>query len=155
MISSSACFSIQEASQEEVETLNVSQASLLASKRAILACYESLPNKPKNVLVLLDGKMTLKGFSLPGPAKVSQKAIVKGDGLSASIAAAAILAKVHRDNWVLSLCEQHPEFEAYAWQTNMGYLTQAHREALDLNGRTRYHRKTFEWKPARQLTLSL
>lgn len=146
------CHAIAQATQAEVEQLNVSQASLLASKRAILACYQQLgsPNVP--VLVLLDGKTTLKQFDLPN---VTQKAIVKGDGQSASIAAAANFAKVYRDNWVLGLCKDNPKLKAYGFETNMGYLTVGHRQAIAELGLTPYHRKTFSYEKTKQLALRL
>jgi len=84
--------------------------------------------------VLIDGNTAIPNLSLPA------KSIVKGDLKSHSIAAASILAKTHRDRIMLDLHAQHPH---YGWNTNVGYPTAAHYEALQKHGPTPYHRTTF------------
>lgn len=147
VIEEKSLWAVAHATQTEVETLNVAQASLLATRRALEKVLEQLPktnnHKP---FVLLDGKMALPGWPLE-----QQQALVKGDGLSASIAAASILAKQARDRWVLEQAKQYPH---YGWQTNMGYATQAHQAAIVAYGTSPLHRSTFELK-AKQLSLSL
>ena len=93
----------------------------------------------------MDGRHTLKALDFEG-FELTQAAIIKGDGKSASIAAASILAKADRDHWVLDLVESDASLTAYGWQTNMGYATLTHRETLDALGPSAYHRKTFQLK---------
>jgi ribonuclease HII len=128
------------ASLEEIETLNLSQASLLASYRAILALCEAFPaiHLDKG-LVLLDGKSRIQSLSSP------QKPIIKADAQSACVAAGSVLAKAYRDSWVESVTKQHPH---YQWETNMGYPTPAHKKALLTYGISPLHRKTYA--PVRQ-----
>jgi ribonuclease HII len=129
-------WSIAQASQKEVETLNVSQASLLAATRAIDEVLATDPTiDPARTLVLLDGKTRL-----PHCPVAHQQALVKGDGLSAHIAAASVLAKQWRDQWVI---QQHLLHPGYGWERNMGYATAAHRAAIARQGRCALHRSTF------------
>ena len=134
---------IGEASQAEVETLNVYHASLLAAYRA----YEALGPAEGEELVLLDGKAVMS--MLP---KASQRAIVKGDGKSAAIAAASVIAKHHRDQWVIEMASQYP---GYGWDTNMGYGTPEHLDGLSRLGRTPLHRGGFKAVREAQLALPL
>jgi len=143
---------IAEASQEEVERINVYQASLLAAKRSVLALCQALKllapedtTLPETVLVLLDGKATIKEF-----AQQRQKAIIKGDGQSFCIAAASVVAKHHRDKLMVTLAQ---DFPGYQWETNMGYPTPAHKQAISQLGPTVHHRKTY--KTVSQLSLPL
>lgn len=116
-----------EASVAEIDTLNILQASLLAMRRALVA----LPLRPAAALV--DGNRD-PGFDLP------TRLIVKGDAISASIAAASILAKVRRDRIMAALSRDYPGF---GWETNAGYGTKAHRAGLDRFGVTPHHRASF------------
>jgi ribonuclease HII len=120
-------FSIAEVSVEEIDEINILQASLLAMRRAV----EALSKFPAGVLV--DGNQN-PGFDLP------TNLIVKGDNRSVSIAAASILAKNFRDNLMTKLGEDHPE---YGWASNAGYGVPKHMAALRLVGVTKYHRKSF------------
>ena len=86
------------------------------------------------VLVLVDGNKKIKNLDL------NMLSIVKGDSKSASIAAASILAKVSRDNYMIKLDEQFPN---YNWKKNKGYLTKEHLNAIDKYGMVKYHRKSF------------
>lgn len=121
-------YAFGEASVEEIDDVNILQATFLAMRRAI----DALPVQPDAVLV--DGNKD------PGLSMHSQ-CIVKGDGKSLSIAAASILAKVNRDRFMASLAE---EFPYYGWERNAGYGTKAHQEGLALNGVTEHHRKSFK-----------
>ena len=121
------CCSIAQASVEEIEQLNILQATLLAMRRAV----EGLRLKPG--LVLVDGNR------LPVLAMRAQ-AIVKGDALVPAISAASILAKVQRDRWCAELDLQYPQ---YGFAKHKGYGTAEHLEALRLHGACPQHRKTF------------
>jgi len=125
-----AKYSICEASVEEIEKYNILKASLLAMKRA---CDALLP-LVQEALILVDGK-----FIIPSYIK-NQKAVKKGDSLSASIAAASILAKVHRDEFMETLSEKFP---VYGWQKNKGYPTLFHRQAVKKHGSCEWHRQSF------------
>jgi ribonuclease HII len=121
------CCSIAQASVEEIEELNILQATLLAMRRAV----DGLRLKPN--LVLVDGNR------LPLLAMRSE-AIVKGDALVAAISAASILAKVQRDRWCVELDLQYPQ---YGFARHKGYGTTEHLAALRLHGACPQHRKTF------------
>lgn len=117
---------------EEIERINILNASLKAMK---LACENVIADaKLKDVLTLVDGNKLIKEYNYP------QKYLVGGDGLSASIAAASILAKVTRDRYMDELASIHPE---YGWNRNSGYLTPEHLQAIDEYGLTKYHRPSF------------
>ena len=121
------CFAIAEASVEEIDQLNILQATLLAMQRAV----EALRLKP--TLVLVDGNR------LP-ILDVRAEAIVKGDEKVQEISAASILAKVHRDRMCL---EMHAQFPQYGFDAHKGYGTAQHLQALQTWGITPFHRKTF------------
>ncbi len=121
------CCSIALASVEEIDTLNILQATMLAMKRAV----EGLRLRPVKVLV--------DGNRLP-ILSILAEAIVKGDALIPSISAASILAKVYRDRW----CEQfHLEYPQYGFAGHKGYGTAAHLAALREHGACPQHRKSF------------
>ncbi|WP_081501209.1 ribonuclease HII [Melaminivora alkalimesophila] len=121
------CCSIAQASVEEIDRLNILQATMLAMQRAV----EGLRLRPGRVLV--DGNR-LPVLRLPA------EAIVRGDARVAAIAAASILAKVTRDRWCAELHERHPE---YGFATHKGYGTAAHLQALALHGACPQHRRSF------------
>jgi ribonuclease HII len=120
-------YGIAEATAKEIDELNILNASLLAMRRAI-AMLDPQPD-----LVLVDGNQT-RGFTIPA------RAIVKGDALSPSIAAASILAKVSRDRSCLELDRLYPE---YGFAKHKGYPTKDHYEAIRLHGITPEHRRSF------------
>ena len=124
---SEAWIGIGAASVSEIWRLNILQASLLAMRRAVLR----LPGRPD--LALVDGN---QAPALPCPVQCC----VGGDGLSLSIAAASIVAKVVRDKAMARLARRYP---AYGWDGNAGYGTAAHRAALDRHGACRHHRAGF------------
>ena len=113
----------------EIDRINIARANDLAMERAIAA----LPVVP--AFVLIDGNWVPRGLSNPA------RAIPKGDGLSLSIAAASVIAKVTRDRIMSDLAARHP---GYGWETNKGYGTQAHRSGLEQLGVTPHHRRSFK-----------
>ncbi len=121
------CCSIAEATVEEIDELNILQATMLARRRAV----EGLRLKPTKVLV--------DGNRLP-VLDVLAEAIVKGDSKVQAISAASILAKVHRDRWCQELHVQYPQ---YGFDGHKGYGTAAHLQALKEHGATPWHRKSF------------
>ena len=121
------CFSIAEASVEEIDTLNILQATMLAMQRAV----EGLRLKP--IKVLVDGNRLPK-------LDVLAEAIVKGDAKVQAISAASILAKVHRDRWCVQYDALYP---LYGFAGHKGYGTAAHLAALRLHGACPQHRRTF------------
>lgn len=121
-------YSIAYATEEEIEELNILNATFLAMKRAV----DSLKMKPQ--IALIDGNR------LPRDLMIPARAIVKGDSLSASIAAASILAKVSRDRLMRKISETYPE---YGFEKNKGYGTKMHIEALIKYGPCKIHRKSF------------
>lgn len=119
-------YSISELSPEEIDSLNILQASLEAMRRA--------HTKIKGIQhALVDGNKTAN-------LSCAQTTVVKGDSKSKSIAAASIIAKVHRDRIMKNLAKEFPE---YGWDKNSGYPTAQHREALLNHGITPHHRKSF------------
>jgi ribonuclease HII len=131
-IKENSYWAIKAVTVEKIEEINILNASLLAMKYAV----EEVKNKinSDNILTLVDGNKLIKNFSHP------QEFIIKGDGTSASIAAASILAKVSRDMYMDKI---HNEFPHYDWIKNKGYLTKTHIEAIQKYGTTKYHRLSF------------
>ncbi|PJE30399.1 RNase HII [Pseudooceanicola antarcticus] len=127
-LTASAQVSVAHASVEEIDQINILQASHLAMMRAISA----LPVRPDHVLI--DGNKIPKGLNLPATA------VVKGDARSLSIGAASIVAKIARDAIMEDLAQQFP---GYGWESNAGYPTKAHRSALHDLGVTPHHRRSF------------
>lgn len=126
-------WSIAEVSSEEIDEINILNASFLAMHKAL----DNLSLKPD--LLLIDGNR-FKPYS-----SIKHECIIKGDGLYLSIAAASILAKTHRDELMQNLAIQFP---GYSWETNVGYPTEEHRDGIRALGITPYHRKTFQLLPS-------
>lgn len=126
-------YAIGEASPSEIDRLNILGATFLAMERAITA----LSLKPEYLLV--DGNRFRTTLGVPF------ETIVGGDGRVASIAAASILAKVHRDRLMARLSEEYP---GYGWEQNAGYGTRAHLMGIEEKGLTPYHRRSF--RPCRK-----
>lgn len=112
----------------EIDEINILNASFLAMNKAI----EMLSIRPE--LLLIDGNR------FKANTDIEFKCIVKGDGLYESIAAASVLAKWYRDAYMIKL---HEEYPCYDWKSNKGYPTKKHYEAIEVNGITCYHRKSF------------
>lgn len=127
LIETAATVGVGLASVDEIDEINILAATMLAMERAV----EALPQDP--AFILVDGNRC--------PVwRHPSKAIVKGDSISLSIAAASIIAKVTRDKIMVELAANHPEF---GWETNAGYGTKQHRAALLQNGITPHHRRSF------------
>ena len=124
-------------SPEEIDEINILRASFLAMHRAV----DQLAVRPQHLLI--DGNRFTPYPDIP------HTTVVKGDGKYLSIAAASILAKTYRDDYMNELALEYP---AYHWLDNKGYPTKVHREAIRTHGITPYHRKTFTLLPE-QLTL--
>lgn len=120
-------YGIGLASHEEIDEINILQATYLAMERAIAQL------EGKADFALIDGNRA-KDFGLP------VRTVIKGDSLSASIAAASVLAKVTRDDIMLEMAEKYPE---YGFEVHKGYGTKAHYEALRAHGHSEIHRLTF------------
>jgi ribonuclease HII len=121
-------FAVAEASVEEIDRVNILQATYLAMRRAVQALVE----QPE--VVLVDGNRA------PPQLGCRAETIIGGDAHSYSIAAASIFAKVTRDRYMHALALTYP---GYGWETNRGYGSQQHLEALSLLGPTRHHRRSF------------
>ena len=113
---------------DEIDRINILRASILAMHRAL----DQLQLRPEAVIV--DGNRFTRWQDVP------YTTIIKGDGKYLSIAAASILAKTYRDDYMLRLADEYPQYD---WQHNKGYPTQAHREAIRRYGPTPLHRRTF------------
>lgn len=123
------CVAIGSCDNNEIDELNILQATKKAMKQAVDEVNEKMPID----CVLVDA-VKIDGVEIP------QKAIIKGDAKSISIAAASIIAKVTRDRL---MCEYAEEYPYYAWESNKGYGTKAHYEGIEAHGITPLHRKTF------------
>jgi ribonuclease HII len=123
-------YSIAQVDHEEIDRINILKASFKAMHLAL----DKLKKRPK--LLLIDGNRFTKYRRTP------HHCIIKGDGIYASIAAASILAKTYRDDFMKNL---HFEFPHYKWNTNKGYGTGEHRHAIFLHGPSPYHRRSFNW----------
>jgi len=130
-------YSVGQADVEEIDRINILRASHLAMLRAV----QGLPSRPAHALV--DGNQPP---DLPCPITC----IIGGDGISLSIAAASIIAKVERDKIMRELAETHP---LYGWETNVGYSTREHLTALKEHGATPHHRRSF--RPVYELQLPI
>lgn len=121
-------YSVAFVSNEEIDKINILQASFLAMNNAV----KGLSITPE--LLLIDGNRFKNQTEIPF------QCVVKGDSLYQSIAAASILAKTYRDDYMLEI---HKEYPQYQWNKNMGYPTKLHRKAIEEHGITPFHRKTF------------
>ena len=132
-------WAVAEVSAQEIDEINILNASFLAMHRAIKQ-LKALPN-----FLLIDGNR-FKPY-----AGINHNCIVKGDGKYMSIAAASVLAKTYRDDYMLRIHEQYPEYD---WKSNKGYGTEKHRKIMAKLGQTEHHRKSFHLKE-KQLELPL
>lgn len=131
-------FAVGIVTPDEIDKINILNASILAMHRAL----DGLKVRPEFVIV--DGNR-FKPY-----ADLSHQTIVKGDGKYLSIAAASILAKTYRDDY---MCRLHEEYPHYGWDHNAGYPTREHREGIRLHGLTPYHRRSFNQLGDGQLSL--
>ena len=116
-------------SPQEIDEINILRASFTAMHRAI----DQLTTRPEALLI--DGNRFIKYQDIP------HTCIVKGDGKMMSIAAASVLAKTHRDEYMQRIAQDFPQ---YAWDKNKGYPTPSHRAAIELHGATPHHRMSFQ-----------
>ena len=135
-IRASCQFAIAMAEPEEIDRVNIFQATMLAMTRCVSELCQALGCEPQEVLI--DGNQTPQGRceAWRWPAR----AIVGGDGIEPAISAASILAKEHRDRLMIEAAKAHP---LYGWERNKGYGTPEHREALRVHGPTPLHRRSF------------
>lgn len=126
-------WSVAFVSPEDIDRMNILQASFEAMRRAV----RGLAGSPDHLLI--DGNRFVSAKDMP-----PHTCFVKGDARVASIAAASILAKTHRDAYMMAAASAYPE---YGWDQNMGYPTHKHRTALLVHGNTPLHRRTFTWQP--------
>jgi len=133
-----AAWAVGIVSPEEIDGINILKASILAMHHAI----DGLKIRPEHLLI--DGN---RFVPYPG---IDHTTVVKGDSKYMSMAAASILAKTHRDEYMYRLDAEYP---AYRWRENKGYPTAAHRNAIRLHGVTPHHRKSFTLLPPTQLSL--
>lgn len=132
ILKTSCVYGIGFASADEIDELNILNATFLAMQRALEQAYKNTTLQP--AYALIDGNRTPKNWSVP------TQSVIKGDHLSLSIATASILAKVTRDNFMKELSAHFPQ---YGWDKNMGYGTQEHIEAIRRYGITPYHRRSY------------
>ena len=125
-------FAVASVSHEEIDRINILKASFKAMHLAIA----KLQMKPQ--LLLIDGNR------FTPYRRIAHQCIIQGDGIYSSIAAASILAKTYRDEYMQEL---HKEFPHYHWNSNKGYGTLAHRQAIEEHGLCHYHRKSFRLLP--------
>jgi ribonuclease HII len=131
-------FSVTLIPEKTIDEINILNASILAMHQ----CVEKLVITPE--FLLIDGN---RFHPFPG---IKHECMIKGDGRFMSIAAASILAKTYRDEYMFHLHEQYPQ---YQWNQNKGYPTIAHREAIRRYGSTEHHRQSFTLLPPEQLSL--
>lgn len=127
-------WAVAEVTAEEIDRINILQASILGMHRALA----QLKIVPEHILV--DGNKWKPYIPEGGLLEIPARTVVKGDATYMSIAAASVLAKTYRDDYMLRLHQQYP---MYHWDENKGYPTPAHYEAIRQYGITPYHRKTF------------
>ncbi len=126
-------YSVAFVSNEEIDKINILQASFLAMNKAV----KELSITPE--LLLID-VLLIDGNRFKNQTEIAFHCIVKGDSLYQSIAAASILAKTYRDDYMQEIHNKYPQ---YQWNKNMGYPTKLHRQAIEEHGITPFHRKTF------------
>ncbi|MEO0698233.1 MAG: ribonuclease HII [Pseudomonadota bacterium] len=129
-------FAIAMVEPEEIDRVNIFQATMLAMTRCVAELASALGEAPHTVLI--DGNQTPHGRCADWVWEA--RAIVGGDGIEPAISAASILAKEHRDRLMIEAAERHPH---YGWERNKGYGTKDHMEALRLYGPTPLHRRSF------------
>lgn len=135
IMDNSLSFSIASCSVEEIDEINILNASFLAMHRAI------------NTLTVRPDHLLIDGHMFNAYPDIEHDCIVKGDGKFLSIAAASILAKTERDLYMMRLAEQFPH---YGWESNKGYATASHINGIKAHGFTTYHRKSFHVKSIEQ-----
>lgn len=132
-------WAVAEVTAEEIDRINILNASILGMQRAL----DRLQVRPEHIII--DGNKWKPYIPADSVLEVPAQMIVKGDAKYMSIAAASILAKTYRDDYMCRIAEEYPQ---YGWAENKGYPTRAHYEAIARFGITPYHRQTFRlYKP--------
>ena len=144
-------WAVASVSPEEIDQINILRASILAMHRAL----DQLRVRPEAIIVDGNRFEPYRPKSLPqlgevGGGLIPHACIVKGDSKFQSIAAASILAKTYRDDYMIQLAEKFPQYD---WQSNKGYPTAKHREAIRQFGITPYHRKSYNLLGDSELSL--
>lgn len=129
-------FAVAKVDAAEIDKINILRASLKAMHYAL----DDMKTLPETLLV--DGN-TFKPYRDLKGELIPHTCVVDGDNTYRSIAAASILAKVYRDEYITKLCDDEPHLDNYGWRKNKGYGTKQHREAIINYGLTKYHRRTF------------
>jgi len=132
-------FGVCHVFEDEIDSINILNASITAMQRSITQL------QPQPEFIIVDGNRFKPYNNIP------HETIIKGDGKYLSIAAASVLAKTARDEYMMKI---HEEFPMYNWKQNKGYPTKEHRAAIRKYGATKYHRKTFRLLPEK-LTLDI
>lgn len=131
----SIAFAVSSVDNDEIDIINILQASFKAMHLAL----DKLSKTPNYLLI--------DGNRFRPYKEIKHRCIIKGDGLYASIAAASVLAKTYRDEYMQQL---HAEYSHYSWNTNKGYGTIEHRSAIEQNGLCKYHRRSFNILPSNE-----
>ncbi len=132
-------YSIKIIDHEEIDEKNILQCSI----EGMHLCLDEITGRQKIDIILVDGNHFKHYYSSHMDEFIEHKCVIKGDNTYKSIAAASILAKTYRDNYILNLVKEHPELEKYGIHKNKGYGTKEHMEAIKKYGITKWHRKSF------------
>lgn len=138
IINDAVAWAVGEVTPQEIDEINILRASFLAMHRAL----DQLTTRPQ--VIIVDGNRFTPYHDLP------YTTIIKGDGKYQDIAAASILAKTFRDDYMDRLAQEYPQYD---WQSNMGYPTRKHREAIRKYGITPYHRRSYNLLGSTELSL--
>ena len=138
IINDAVAWAVGEVTPQEIDEINILRASFLAMHRAL----DQLTTRPQ--VIIVDGNRFTPYHDLP------YTTIIKGDGKYQDIAAASILAKTFRDDYMDRLAQEYPQYD---WQSNMGYPTRKHREAIRAYGITPYHRRSYNLLGSAELSL--
>jgi ribonuclease HII len=132
-------YSIQSVDHEEIDKKNILQCSI----EGMHLCLDEITSNQKIDMILVDGNHFKQYYSSQMDEFIEHQCIIKGDNTYKSIAAASILAKTYRDNYILQLVKDNPELEKYGIHKNKGYGTKEHMDAIKEYGITKWHRKSF------------
>jgi ribonuclease HII len=145
-IKANSCWSVSYMDEGMIDQINILQATLRCMHTSIHELLDQVGEK--DIELLIDGNCFKPLFRLENESmvQVPHTCIEKGDALYPCISAASILAKVARDEYVIQMCDTHPELDKYGLRKNKGYGTKAHRDGIKHHGLTEWHRKRFVLK---------
>lgn len=132
-------YSIKTLDHEEIDEKNILQCSI----EGMHQCLDEITDKRDVDMILVDGNHFKQYYSSRMDEFIEHHCVIKGDNTYKSIAAASILAKTYRDNYILDLVKENPDLEKYGIHKNKGYGTKEHMEAIKKYGITKWHRKSF------------